>query len=66
MPGKIIKIGNKHYCELPNLHKWKNRHMRAEETQWQCDDCNLIYEVYYSRYSGYMHWKVLPEDKFKN
>jgi len=44
MAGKFIKIGNPHYCERPDLYKWKNRKITIG-TQWQCDDCNAIYEV---------------------
>jgi hypothetical protein len=54
MTGKIIKIGNPHYCEKPDLYKWRNRKL-LEGTQWQCDDCNDIYEIKNSYYAGF-HW----------
>jgi hypothetical protein len=55
MTGKIIKIGNPHYCEIPKLYKWRNRKLLVEETQWQCDECNAIHEIKNSFYAGF-HW----------
>ena len=61
MPGKIIKIGNPHYCERPNLYKWRNRKIVVTGTQWQCDECNVIYEIRFSRYSSYypFYWQEI-------
>lgn len=61
MPGKIIKIGNPHYCDLPNLYAWKNRKIAFQGTQWQCDDCNKIYEVVFYRATG-LSWKKLDDE----
>lgn len=60
MPGKIIKIGNPHYCDLPNLYAWRNRKVAFPETQWQCDNCNKIYEVVFYRATG-LSWKILDD-----
>lgn len=61
MPGKIIKevLIDRHYCSgKPKLWRWKYT-LLNHGTQWQCDECNAIWEldVSYSYLDGwYRKW----------
>lgn len=67
MPGRIIKeiLIDTHYCQdRPKLWRWKYL-LLDHGTQWQCDECNAIWEVErsYDPFSGWSKQWIRTEKK---